>query len=234
MISVICCTMREDFMDNVFENYKNQDYEEKELIIILNRDEMNLDKWEKKATEYNDVSIYKLSGKVTLGECLNYGISLSKYDTIAKFDDDDYYMPNYLTQQMKALNEMDVDLVCKRTVYMYFQKNMTLALHLYYKDVNQLMTDLKGIKGATLVFKKKLIDEVRFPALNRGEDSSFLKTCMQKNYKIFITDKKNYVCLRRSEKHHTWNVDNDLLMRHSRIICKTSDYKKFIHDNKIS
>ena len=42
-----------------------------------------------------NVRVYQLHEKATLGDCLNYGVIKSKYDIIAKLDDDDYYGPNY-------------------------------------------------------------------------------------------------------------------------------------------
>jgi glycosyltransferase involved in cell wall biosynthesis len=232
MISIICCTIREDFMDNVFKNYESQDYTKKELIIILNRDEMDLTKWQEKAKGYQNVSIYQRPSKVSLGACLNYGIKHCIYDTIAKLDDDDYYTSQYLSQQMKAMEQKKADVVCKKAVYMYFKKERTLAVHLDCEKVNKFLTKSGGIKGATLVFKKKVAEKVKFRELNLGEDHFFLKKCMEKNYKVYVTDKKNYVCLRRSERHHTWNTDNDRLMRQSKILCETSNYKKYIEDKK--
>ncbi|CAG7653643.1 glycosyltransferase [Paenibacillus allorhizosphaerae] len=232
MISVICCTMREEFMDNVFQNYENQDYGPKELIIILNRDDMDLHKWRERAKKYQDVTVYKQPGTKTLGECLNYGIHRSKYDTIAKIDDDDFYMPGYLSQQMKAMNMMDADVVCKRTVYMYFMQEKMLAVHLHYRVVNKFLTKSGGVKGSTLLFRKKVAEKVKFPDLNRGEDSFFIAKCLEKHYKVYATDKKNYVCLRRPESYHTWNVANDHLKRKSKLICITNDYKRFLENKK--
>jgi hypothetical protein len=36
-VSIFTCTMREDFMNNEFENYKRQKYDDKELIIALTK-----------------------------------------------------------------------------------------------------------------------------------------------------------------------------------------------------
>ncbi|NHN32235.1 glycosyltransferase family 2 protein [Paenibacillus sp. S3N08] len=219
-------------MDNVFRNYGSQDYTKKELIIILNRDGMDLTKWQKNAKGYQDVSIYQRPSKVSLGECLNYGIKRCKYNTIAKMDDDDYYTPEYLSQQMKAMKKKKADLVCKRTVYMYFKKEKTLALHLDNKEVNTFLTKEGGIKGSTLVFKKKVGKKVKFPEINRGEDTFFSKKCIEKNYKIYVTDKKNYVCLRSSKRYHTWDVNNNHLMKKSKILCKTTNYKEYIEKRR--
>ena len=103
LISIITCTKRENFIENVYENYQRQEWQDKELIIILNNNAMSLKKWQTKAKSYENVSVYQLSEAISLGNCLNFGIEQSKYDYIAKFDDDDYYSPKYLTQAMSEL-----------------------------------------------------------------------------------------------------------------------------------
>ncbi|CAG7646605.1 hypothetical protein PAESOLCIP111_05201 [Paenibacillus solanacearum] len=232
MVSVICCTVRESFMDNVFDNFVNQDYAPKELIIILNREDMDVRSWREKAANYQDVTVFQLPSSSTLGECLNYGIERCKYETIAKMDDDDYYMPGYLSQQMKALYKMNADVVCKRTVYMYFMEEQQLAVHLHYRVVNKFLTKSGGVKGSTLVFRKKVAEIIKFPRLNRGEDSFFIAKCLKKNCRVYATDKKNYVCIRRAETLHTWNVANAHLMKKSKPVCLMADYKPFFLESK--
>ncbi|HGH7177643.1 TPA: hypothetical protein ACJMKJ_005291 [Bacillus wiedmannii] len=39
-------------------------------------------------------NVYIFLEKITLGECLNYGIQKVKHKLIAKFDDDDFYSKN--------------------------------------------------------------------------------------------------------------------------------------------
>lgn len=215
-------------MENVFENYERQEWYEKELIIVLNQDDMDRSIWENRAKHSQGVTVFQLPEKTTLGECLNYGISHSKHDIIAKFDDDDYYTSNYLHQQMEALIHMKADLVCKRTVYVYFESNQTLAVHMPRHE-NKFATNAGGIKGSTLVFKKKIIDKVKFPKLNLSEDYEFIKKCLKRKYKVYLTDKCNYTCLRSAVMgHHTWNIRDDNLLRRSEIICHTDDYKPLI------
>jgi peptidoglycan/xylan/chitin deacetylase (PgdA/CDA1 family) len=225
MVSIICCTMRKHYMENVFDNYENQDWEEKELIIILNRDDMDVNKWKERARQSQSVTIYQLPEQLTLGACLNYGIKKSKYDIIAKFDDDDYYSPHYLTRQMKAIKNTKADVVCKRTVFMYFENDKTLSIHLPHTE-NRFVSSQGGIKGATLVFKKKILEKVKMPDLNVSEDYEFIKKCLKRNYKVYATDKNSYACLRRTKRgHHTWDIKNEDLMQESEFFCKTEDYK---------
>lgn len=215
-------------MENVFRNYENQTWKEKELIVVLNQDDINIDKWKLRARFSQNVFIYQLQEKYTLGECLNFGIKRANYDFIAKFDDDDYYSPNYLTNSMGIFHMINVDLVGKRTVYMYFEDDKTLAIHKPGKE-NRYVT--QGLKGATLIFKRNVSEKVLFPKLNLGEDTFFIRECIKNGFKAYSMDKNNYVCLRASQAgHHTWNISNDILLRKSSIICKTHDYKQLILD----
>ncbi|PLR78815.1 glycosyltransferase family 2 protein [Bacillus sp. V3-13] len=228
MVSIICCTMRQHFMENVFQNYENQVWKEKELIIILNRDDIYIGKWEKRAKFSQDVSVYQLPEESTLGECLNFGIEKARYDFIAKFDDDDYYSPNYLAKSMEAMNKTNADLVGKRTIYMYFEDEKILAIHKPGKE-NKFVK--QGLKGATLLFKKEITKKVLFPKLNLGEDTFFIRECIKNKFKVYSADKKNFVCLRTSKTgHHTWDTNNGILLKKSSIVCKTDDYKPFILD----
>ncbi|MCI4621423.1 hypothetical protein AT960_11155 [Priestia megaterium] len=226
MISIICCTKRQDFMENVFQNYENQTWKRKELIIILNKDHMDIKKWKARAETVPNAFIYQLQEEKTLGECLNFGIEKARYNFIAKFDDDDYYAEKYLNDSMEVFNRVNVDLVGKRTIYMYFENKKVLALHKPGKE-NRFVT--QGLKGATLIFKKEISEKILFPKLNLGEDTIFIRQCVKNGFKLYSMDRNNYVCLRtEKDGHHTWNIDNNILLKKSSIICETADYKTFI------
>lgn len=95
-VSVITCTNKPIYMNNIFENYWNQTWSEKELIIILNKDDMDLAQWRRKANGDPNIFIYQLPENLSLGQCLNFAIDQTQCDFIAIFDDDDYYAPLYL------------------------------------------------------------------------------------------------------------------------------------------
>src|SRR5699024_11588012 len=91
MMTVITCTNREMMMDNVFHNYSIQTMKNKELIIILNKDEMNLDIWRNEAKKYTSVTVYQLPERMMVSECKNNAITKTKYHYIAKLNDNNYY-----------------------------------------------------------------------------------------------------------------------------------------------
>ncbi len=83
-------------LKNVFENYERQNIEDKELIIISNKDDLEFEAWESRVSNYKSVQIYRLPKCLTLGVCLNYGIYKVKYD--------DYYSEDYLNHLFLFLN----------------------------------------------------------------------------------------------------------------------------------
>ncbi|MEC0181337.1 glycosyltransferase [Paenibacillus peoriae] len=94
------------------------------------------------AKQYKNVRIYSLPARVSLGHCLNYRASLSKYKLIAKFDDDDYYTPGYLTDSVRTLLKTNTDIVGKRAHYMYLNEKKLLLLR-YPAKANQYVSWFK-------------------------------------------------------------------------------------------
>src|SRR5690606_25376189 len=101
-ISVITCTNRPHFLFNMLQNYRRQKWANKEWIIVVNKDRVNLTSYKKIAAQYKNVHLYQLPSRCTLGHCLNFASARARYPYIAKMDDDEYYAPNYLVGMMLA------------------------------------------------------------------------------------------------------------------------------------
>lgn len=225
-VSIITSTIKPQFMDNIFENYDRQNWAEKELIVILNKDDMEIDQWNKLAQNYKNVSVHQLPEHLTLGECLNYGIEKSQYGHVAKFDDDDYYGPDYLTQAMDAFENTDAVLVGKRTAYTYFKNEQILTMTGRSKFENQYIK--KVMKGGTLVLDKSIFPEVQFPPKNLSEDVGIQRQCLEKGYQMFSTDRKNYAYVRHGDETHTSHKKNHLLIKQNKFIAHTADLKRYV------
>ncbi|WP_286230701.1 glycosyltransferase [Neobacillus mesonae] len=215
MVSIVTCTNKPIQMENIFKNYLQQDWENKELIIILNRDDMEISTWKKKAEQYSKVSVFQLPAKVTLGQCLNFAVSKAKYDIIAKFDDDDYYSPYYIAQALQVFEEKQADIVGKSHLFTYFQMYKLLCIR---KAINR-------IGGGTIMFRKRVFEKVQFPAKNSGEDGIFLKNARLRGFKLSTTNSFNYVYIRKASNYHTWKISRRRLRR----MC----FNKRITDNYI-
>lgn len=138
-VSIIVCTKRHYCMDNLIENFISQRYKHKELIIILNHKELKMKDYIKAAEPYKNIRIYRQPEHVSLGNCLNYGVNMAKYPYIAKFDDDDYYAPDYLKDSMHTLRKTKADIVGKRAHYVYLSsKNLCFIVIVIWPSVTYL------------------------------------------------------------------------------------------------
>ena len=223
MVSLIASTIRDKMLDNIFENFERQEWEEKELIIILNKDDMDIELWKKRSKDNENVSIYQLPEEKTLGECLNFGIEKARYNIVAKFDDDDYYSPYYLTEAMRIFLTTDAQVVGKGKAFMYFEKEKLLTLR---KLGNENEVGKSSLKGGTIIFKKEIYPKIKFPSIKgSGTDTKFVRLCKKENIRIYTTSRYNYVYLRKANKNfHTFKRSNKKLKQTCEIIGTVSDY----------
>jgi glycosyltransferase involved in cell wall biosynthesis len=224
-VSIITCTKRRQCMGTLFRNYSRQNYRNKELIVILNHRSLKIKDYIQAAKSYPNVRIFSLPEHVSLGKCLNYGVQQSRYSHIAKFDDDDYYATNYLTDSMQLMSRTNADIVGKRAHYMYLNSKKLLLLR-YYNKANQYVP---MIQGATLLVKRHVFSHIRFPDRNRGECVKFCADCIAKGLKIYSGSPFNFLAIRRkNSKDHTWIVSDKELLSSKVKVLKVGNARRFV------
>jgi len=222
-VSIITCANHPDFLLNILNNYRIQQYKRKELIIIINKDSIDIKEWKKMASFLPNVTVFKVSERVSLGQCLNCGISKSKYPIITKFDHDDYYSPYYLREQVKALLRTGSPVVGKHACYVYLNASKKLIIRSPYEKNKYV----NFIQGGTLMFRKSILKNVRFSDITLGEDVKFLRDCSKNGYGIYATTPSNYVYIRRKNKStHTWRVSDRKFLIGSQSIAVTDHYRQ--------
>lgn len=224
-ISILTCTKRSECIDTLFDNYQRQNFNPKELIVIINNDSLRIEDYIAAAKKHSNVRVYKLSEFRTLGYCLNYGVHLANYNYIAKFDDDDYYSINYLSDSMQVLQKTKADIVGKRAHYMYLNDKKLLLLR-YLRMENKYVTN---VQGATLLVKRKVFHKISFPDQNRGECVKFCADCAAHGFKIYAGNKYNFAAIRRkNSKDHTWIVSDRKLLTKSVKVLKVKDFRNYV------
>lgn len=223
-VSVIASTNRPHFFTQLIQNFARQQIKHKELIIILNLDKVNLKAYRKIANDKR-ITIVQLPSKVPLGHCLNHAADLAKYSIVSKFDDDDYYAPHYLSNQLECLKRYGADIVGKRACLIYLEGLNKLVLRLpkcHHRYV-------KTVAGATLMMKRSLVKEIPFSKTSPGECVNFLNRCRARGYTIYSTDYLDYVTVRRKCKQsHTWKVSDKKILSQSILISnRGKEYKKY-------
>ena len=220
-VSILTSTNRVDSMDNVFRNYENQKLQNKELIVILNNNKMDLGEWRYHAEQYRNVKVFQIDEQLPLGRCLNHGIDNSVYDHVTKFDDDNYYAPNFLTDLMNAYKYADAEIVGKLSYYCHLEGCNVLALMcpgMENKYVNM-------ISGSGLVIKKEVFEKVRFGDKPRGSDTVFIHDCLEQGIRMYSGDRFNYVYRRHASlDNHTWKISDEVFLKSCKFISFTSEF----------
>lgn len=228
MVTIIACTMRSSYMDNVFANYDRQLWKNKEMIIVLNKDDMDIDLWTEKAQQYpeDEVRVYKLPQKYTLGKCLNFAIDKAKEGIITKFDDDDYYGPKYLRESVSALKKGKANIIGKHTAYLYFEEKKALMV---FRAGGEKKYQ-RSIKGGTLLFDKSVWRKVKFPEHKKvGTDAGWTGRCRRRGFKIYSVSKKHYVCVRRKNMgSHTQKKSTKRYMSQCKLVRRTKDFTPYV------
>ncbi len=228
-VTIITSTIRPAYMNNVFLNYSRQNWRAKELIIVLNKDNIDITAYKQKASYYPNVRVFELSERHSLGECLNYAVSRARYNYISKFDDDDYYAPNYIPEAMQLFNRRKTaDIVGKQAFYVYFPHRNTLLLR---RKSARPYNQCRHIAGATIIFHRRVFRTVQFIKVARGTDARFLSTCLKRGFRMYSSSKYNFAAIRRHNVHsHTWRIsERALLTEKDKQIIRTPDYRRYVN-----
>lgn len=224
-VSIITPTNKAVFMHNVFENFQSQAYVNKELIVVLNNNRLNYQEWLDYSRNFPDTRVYQLDESVTLGECLNYAVQQSTGDFIAKFDDDDYYGPHFLTDELICFLFTNARFVGKTAHLIYFKSLQELYADNRIPGYNYV----KDVYGGTQVIQREVFGRVQFPPVNICEDLAFNELCIGNGISIYAADPFNYVRLRHNNSLHTWPItDLEFIQGHKLdFLAKTTNYKAF-------
>lgn len=230
-ISIITPTRKKDCMDQLINNYHRQKYENKELIIVINNDEMNEKMFEKYMNEDKSIQVYQLPARLHLAECLNLAITKAQFDYIARFDDDDYYGEEYLKEINYNFQTKTCDIINKGSFYTYFKEIKTLLKRGIGKE-NRYGSEGGG---ATTCFRKEIFNHIKYVNIDRC-DSILMKACREQGYVLYSTTPYNFMAVRSIDTTiHTYPRPYEDFLRNPRtkIAAEQIEYDeawKFISD----
>jgi glycosyltransferase involved in cell wall biosynthesis len=169
MISCLCITRNRVMqLRRVIDNFLNQTYPNKELVILFESDDHSTGKLAMTIKEHN-VRWHELPStpKMSLGNLRNLSIELSAGDYFCQWDDDDWYHCERLEMQMNCLLENH-------------KSACLLAYWLIYDSVEEAayLSHLEPWAGSILCSKGVISETNRYPDLSRHEDSHFIWNCL--------------------------------------------------------
>lgn len=192
MISCIMPTYdRHEYMLRSIKYFLQQDYENKELIII-DDSPLNL----KLNHIENNIKYIHLPKKLSIGTKRNIGVQNSGGSIIMFWDDDDIYSKDRMSIQVKQIIQDKCDISVFTNIFYYFEKSNKLHIT---DDATHKQIWYNGYACGTLTFKKSIWEKCKFKKVNIAEDVKFLKCALKQKYRLKgITNKYKFIYSKHS------------------------------------
>lgn len=158
------------------------------------------------------VRVLPFPSSVPLGECYNRIVKETDSPVLAKMDDDDDYGPYYLLEQLMALDYSAADVVGKQSHYVRFDHTKNILL--YAPNHDERWTSF--VPGPTIVARRGILEDIRFPALPRGEDTALLRGIVDAGGRIWSSSALGF--MRHRSHSHTWSMSDVELMANGTVI----------------
>ena len=214
-VSIVTCTNRpQNLTKHTLKQVTQQKYPNLEWTIVIQGDLSTKDKHiiEKSCSNLNIVvNFINIDEKAKLGSMLNVAVAASSGEYIAKFDDDDFYLANYLKNSINESLALGADMVGKWMEFTYYENYNRV-----YFDAGPTLNyvETEHISGSTLVFKRSLFFEnFRFYEITHGEDVYFRNLLVNSGKKVYRINGFDHIVFRGSNtKNHTWQITDRYLM----------------------
>lgn len=212
-VAVVCVSTRPHLLATVIADVAAQRHRDLELVLVTNDDAYADIDVDAALAPLDRASVpattLRRAATDSLGTCLNVGMDATSARFIAKFDDDDRYGPEYLTDALRAHTYAGVGVVGKHTYYAHVVEHDCTVLRFPTHEFRYSST----LAGGTLVIDRERTGDLRFPDLSLGEDRAFVASCHRRGISTFSADRFNFVQTRSVD--NTWQVTTDAFVQQS-------------------
>ncbi|CAL2084900.1 Glycosyltransferase, family GT2 [Tenacibaculum sp. 190524A02b] len=165
---LVSCIMptynRPEFIENAVQQFLNQTYANKELIII-DDSESSI---KQLIPENPAIRYVHIDKKLDIGSKRNMACQMSNGAFIIHLDDDDFYATNWIEKQITFLIDNNLDITGLSSPCFY--EPLTSKVSQYKYPLHQR----KWVYGATLCYTYQFWKSNPFPNINCGEDNAFV------------------------------------------------------------
>jgi len=165
MVSCIMPTYnRHQLLSKAIEQFLEQDYENKELIIIDDSDVQ----FSSHLLDHSNITYVFSSNRSSIGAKRNQACQMASGSVIVHLDDDDLYGSDWLTAQVTFLLQNQLDVTGLNTPYFFHSGSADFWQYTYPENQKP------WVYGATLCYTKKFWSTNQFPETSCGEDNHFV------------------------------------------------------------
>lgn len=215
-VTIVCATRRPHQLGNIIANYERQTFTARRLVVVTNSSTFDRNEVERRIGAVHHGSVIHLDEEASLGACLNAALAITDSRYIAKFDDDDRYGAEYLTDALIAHRFARAGVVGKHSHFACFEGEETVHLRFPGREFEYT----SWIAGGTLVADRDHVGDLQFRDLSIGEDGAFLSDCQRAGHAVYAADRFNYVQLRHDE--NTWQQARRQYLRDAVELAPTS------------
>ncbi len=216
-VTITAPTNRPDHLETILENVGRQTYPQLDLLLVAHGFSPDESKLRDLAVARGipEVDVIRVPEDVVAGEVFNRGFREARGALIAKMDDDDWYGPDYLWDQVDAVGFSGAHVVGKWAHYAYIESLdstvLRFAKHEHeYRDVLAI---------STLLMRREVFETAEFPPMPYGAGSVFLRELMALGCRLYSADRFNYLYHRYSRAaHHTFPTSDLHLAANARTI----------------
>lgn len=231
LATIVMSTKRWDFFDRLVENIACQTYPRIEVIFAL-REAWPAEKMAELETRLSQVpniervKVLTFPETVSLGLKLNAAIAEAKGEFIAKFDDDDWYFPNYLRDMILTFDFSGADLAGKWSFPVWLEGPDKLLLR---NPTHEHKLSPPFVAGPTFVARRSWLEKIPFADRSQGEDTDIIKRTLAAGGKLYSADHFNFVQFRAADvSHHTWRAEAELFERSGKVIGSQKDFGDWV------
>lgn len=205
-VAVVIASNRAQWVTAAIANIARQNYHNLQVVVVDNSVESNEAAWRAAIAAHNvQGQVLRMPPPHALGACLNAGLEavVATADVLMKFDDDDYYSPSYVHEQVAVLNATG-GIVGKFPLFYYSFAQGVLYARPGSRSSMQASTH---VAGGTLTFATELWRKIPFDnTLTLGEDRNIVARARAQKYPVTTTSLFNHCNIRHPQQTHTWNI----------------------------
>ena len=176
---LVSCLMptynRRRFVERAMDYFLRQTWAPRELVVVDDSTEPVADLVEAHADaaaqqvgESVTIRYHRLAQRTLLGSKRNISVSLASGDVLAHWDDDDWYPTDRLATQVSQLLANDA-LLCGTPRIPFYDPLRRRAI-----EYSRPPRGRPWLAGTSLVYRRRLWEDTRFPDVATGEDTRFV------------------------------------------------------------
>jgi len=194
LISCLCITHKKpDMLQRVIRCFDNQSYPNKQMVIVYEEsDQLTHEFIAQHTFDYNTKIVnIGLGSKKTLGELRNISVREADGEYVCQWDDDDWYDPDRLSEQMNVLL-LNNKPACVLSRWIVFDACSQKAY----------LSNRRLWEGSILCKRDRMLQNP-YPQLSKGEDSNLINCLYEHGELSIIEDMPNlYVYIYHGD--NTW------------------------------